>query len=73
MMITELEAKRRIISGKKEKPYSCAIMEHFYVFCMKKEESIFYAVDKRTGKIYPYSPSLDFIGYNQATKHVYGE
>ena len=70
-MINELEAKRIIVKEKKELPYSCAIMEYFYVFCMKKNGTIFYAVDKKTGKIYPYSPGLDFIGYNEAKKHVY--
>lgn len=70
-MVTELEAKKILFDSKKEMPYSCAIMDYFYVFCMKKEGTIFYAVDKKTGKIYPYSPALDFVGYNQAKKHVY--
>lgn len=73
IMVTELEAKQIVIDKKKESPYSCALLENFYIFCMKKNGTSFCAVDKKTGKIYPYSPSLDFIGYTKAVKHVYGK
>jgi hypothetical protein len=72
-MITEFEAKKRVADAKKKTPYSCAVMTHFYVFCMEKHGTIFYAVDKKTGKVYPYSPGLDYIAYNDAVKHVYGD
>lgn len=70
-MITEIEAKRILINQKKKLPYSCAILPFFYVFCMEKNGTIFYAVDKKNGKVYPYSPGMDFVGYNQSPKHVY--
>ena len=70
-MITESEAKKKLIEKKGRQPYSCANMKDFFVFCMEPNGSVFYAVDKKEGRVLPFSPGLDLIGYNLAPKHVY--
>ena len=70
-MITEEKAKNIVTRNQEETPYSCAILDYCYVFCMKKNGSVYYAVSKKDGTVFPFTPAIDLIAYSKAPKHTY--
>ena len=67
--MVSLDDAKRIIK-EKGKPYSCADLPYGFVFCMSKDGFDYFIVDKRTGKISPFSPGLDLVGYSNSRKFL---
>lgn len=67
-MVTLIKAKELVEKATGEQVSSCAFYDNFYIFTFKGSPFLYKAVNKSDGKIYNFTPSLDYIGYCEAKK-----